>query len=112
LVLFYIMQTLIATGEQQQQGVSVVKMIDATMPEIEMEVVREIERPEPLDQIDNPPPEVPDRDTSMDNVGGLNIQRATVDLDLGLDIGNAGISVSDGEYLPLVNVTPQYPTRA
>jgi len=112
LILFYIMQMLIATGEQQQQGVSVVKMIDATMPEIEMEVVREIEKPQPMEQIDNPPPEVPDRDTSMDAGAALNIQRATVDLDLGLDIGSAGISVSDGEYLPLVNVTPQYPTRA
>lgn len=112
LVLFYIMQTLIATGEQQQQSVSVVKMIDATMPEIEMEVVREIEKPQPLEQLDTPPPEVPDRDTSMDAGASLNIQRAAVDLDLGLDIGAAGISVSDGEYLPLVNVTPQYPTRA
>lgn len=112
LILFYIMQTLIATGEQQTQGVSVVKMVDATMPEIEMEVVREIEKPQPLEQQDIPPPEVPDRDVNMDAGASLNIQRATVDIDMGLDIGSAGISVSDGEYLPLVNVTPQYPTRA
>lgn len=112
LVLFYIMQTLIATGQQVVQGVTVVKMVDATMPEIEMEVVREIERPEAIEQLETPPPEVPDRDVNMDSGPAINIQRAAVDIDIGLDIGAAGISVSDGEYLPLVNVTPQYPTRA
>lgn len=113
-VLLYVMQTLIATGEQVQQSVTVVKMVDSTMPDIEIEVVRQIERPEAIEQLDTPPPPTPERnfDDSMSSAPVMNVQRAEVDLDLGLDIGAAGISVSDGEYLPLVNVTPQYPTRA
>ena len=112
LLLFYMMQALIATGTALEQRVNVVKIVDATMPEIEMEVVREVERPEPIEQIDNPPPEVPERSTNLDNAPGLNFERASINLDAGLDIGAAGISITDGEMLPLVNVTPQYPTRA
>ena len=112
LILFYMMQALIATGSQLEQRVNVVKIVDATMPEIEMEVVREVERPQPIEQLDTPPPDVPDRATNLDNAPGLSFERTTVNLDAGLDIGNAGISITDGEMLPLVNVTPQYPTRA
>lgn len=54
--LFFVMQALIATGAQIEQNVNVVKIVDATMPEIEMEVVREIERPEPIEQLDTPLP--------------------------------------------------------
>lgn len=112
LVLFYLMQALIATGAQLEQRVNVVKIVDATMPEIAMEVVREVERPEPIEQLDTPPPDVPDRSTNLDNAPGLSFERSTINIDAGLDIGNAGISITDGEMLPLVNVTPQYPTRA
>ena len=112
LVLFYLMQMLIATGSALEQRVNVVKIVDATMPEIEMEVVREVERPEPIEQLDTPPPEVPDRQLNMDNGPSLQIERAAINLDSGLDIGNSQISITDGEMLPLVNVTPQYPTRA
>lgn len=112
LLLFYMMQALIATGTALEQRVNVVKIVDATMPEIEMEVVREVERPQPIEQVDNPPPEVPERSNNLDNTPGLNFERASINLDAGLDIGAAGISITDGEMLPLVNVTPQYPTRA
>lgn len=110
--LFFVMQALIATGAQLEQRVNVVKIVDATMPEIAMEVVREIERPEPIDQVDTPPPDVPDRQVNLDSGPSLAIQRATVQIDTDLSIGGASISISDGEMLPLVNVTPTYPTRA
>jgi len=110
--LFYLMQALIATGAQLESRVNVVKIVDATMPDIEMEVVREIERPEPLEQLDTPPPDVPDRQLNMDSGPSLAIQRAAVQIDADLSIGGASISITDGEMLPLVNVTPTYPTRA
>ena len=46
--LFYFMQALIATGAQLDQRVTVVKIVDATMPEIELEVIEEIDKPEPI----------------------------------------------------------------
>jgi len=112
LVLFYLMQALIATGSKLEQSATVFKIVDATMPDIEMEVIREIEKPQEIQQLDTPPPEVQERSLTMDSGPSLNLQRAVVNLDAGLDIGGASISITDGEMLPLVNVTPTYPTRA
>lgn len=112
LVLFYLMQALIATGSKLEQSTTVFKIVDATMPDIEMEVIREIEKPQEIQQLDTPPPEVQERSMNMDSGPSLNLQRAVVNLDAGLDIGGASISITDGEMLPLVNVTPTYPTRA
>lgn len=112
LALFYFMQALIATGGDLDQRVNVVRIVDATMPEIVMEVVREVERPEEIQQLDQPPPDVPDRNINMDGDNNLNISREVVNVDLDLNIGAAGLGATDGEMLPLVNIQPTYPTRA
>lgn len=110
--LFYFMQALIATGADMEERVNVIRIVDATMPEIVMEVVREVERPEEIDQLEQPPPDVPDRNINMDGDNSLNISRDVVDVDLDLNIGAAGLGATDGEMLPLVNIQPTYPTRA
>ncbi len=112
LALFYFMQFLIATGEAFDERVNVVKIVDATMPDIEMEVIEEIDRPEPIEEIQEQTPDVPDKQVSLDSGPALNVERNTVELDTGLDIGQQGISATDGDYLPLVAIAPQYPTRA
>jgi len=111
LSLFYFMQALIATGGALEQNPNIVRIVDATMPEIVMEVIREVERPQPMQEVDQAPPP-PDRNINMDNSAGLNVARESVSVDLGLDIGGFNIGASDGEMLPLVNIQPQYPTRA
>jgi len=112
IALFYFMQALIATGAALEERVNVIRIVDATMPEIVMEVVREVERPEEIEQIDQPPPEAPDRNINMDGDSSFNISRDVVNVDLDLDIGAAGLGATDGEMLPLVNIQPTYPTRA
>ena len=110
--LFYFMQFLIATGEALDERVNVVKIVDATMPDIELEVIEEIDRPEPIEEIQQETPDVPDKQVNLDAGPALNIERGSVDLDSGLDIGTQQISATDGDYLPLVAIAPQYPTRA
>ncbi|MEX2468287.1 MAG: energy transducer TonB [Pseudohongiellaceae bacterium] len=110
--LFYFMQFLIATGEQEDDRVNVVRIVDATMPDIEMEVIEEIDRPDPIQEIDQETPDVPDRQVNLDGGPALNIERTQVEVGGGLDIGGAQISATDGDYLPLVAIAPQYPTRA
>ena len=112
IALFYFMQALIATGGALEERVNVIRIVDATMPEIVMEVVREVERPEEIEQVDQPPPEAPDRNINMEGDNSLNISRDVVDVDLDLNIGAAGLGATDGEMLPLVNIQPTYPTRA
>ena len=112
LTLFYFMQTLIATGEGLDKTVTVVKMVDATMPEIELDVIENIEKPKPIEDLNEPPPDTPDKRINLDDGPALNIVRSEVAVVSDLNLGNASISITDGEMLPLVNVTPEYPTRA
>ena len=110
--LFYFMQFLIATGEAFDERISVVKIVDATMPEIELEVIEEIDKPEPIEELVQEQPELQERQTTLDSGPALNIERQSVEIDTGLDFSNASISATDGDYLPLVAIAPQYPTRA
>lgn len=110
--LFYFMQALIATGANLDQRVSVVKIVDATMPEIELEVIEEIDKPEPIQDDTDVVEEVPDRQVSLSDGPSLNIERASIEIDAGLQLSNASISATDGDMLPLVAIAPQYPTRA
>ena len=110
--LFYFMQALIATGADLDQRVSVVKIVDATMPEIELEVIEEIAKPEPIQDDTAVVEEVPDRQVNLSDGPSLNIERASIEIDTGLQLSNASISATDGDMLPLVAIAPQYPTRA
>ena len=110
--LFYFMQALIATGAQLDQRVTVVKIVDATMPEIELEVIEEIDKPEPIQDDTEVVEEVPDRQVNLSDGPSLNIERASIELDTGLQLSNASISATDGDFLPLVAIAPQYPTLA
>lgn len=110
--LIYLMQALIATGARTEERVNVVRIVDATMPEITMEVIREVERPQQIEDTAPPPPTATDRNVDMDAGPSLNIARTAVDVDVDMNIGGASLGISDGEMLPLVNIQPQYPTRA
>ena len=112
LSLFYFMQFLIATGEAFDERVSVVKIVDATMPDIEVEVIEEIDKPEPIEELQQEQPDIQDREQTLDSGPSLNIERASIEIDTGLELSNASISATDGDYLPLVAIAPQYPTRA
>ena len=49
--LFFFMQALIETGEGLDERLNVVKIVDSTMPEIELEVIEEIDKPELIEEI-------------------------------------------------------------
>ena len=106
------MQALIATGERFDQRVNVVKIVDATMPEIELEVIEEIDKPELIEEVVQDTPDTPEKQINLDSGPSLNIERASVEIDTNLSLDNASISATDGDYLPLVAIAPQYPTRA
>ena len=110
--LIFFMSVLIATGETLSERVSVVKVVDATMPDIELEVIEEIDKPEPIEELTEEQPELQEKQISLDSGPSLNIERATIDIDTGLQLTNASINATDGDYLPLVAIAPQYPTRA
>ena len=109
--LFYFMQALIATGEGLDEPLNVVKIVDSTTPEIELEVIEEIDKPELIEEVTEIVEEV-ERQVTISDGPDLNIDRSQVQIDTGLELSNASISATDGDYLPLVAIAPQYPTRA
>ena len=109
--LFVFMQALIETGEGLDERLNVVKIVDSTMPEIELEVIEEIDKPELIEEITEVVEEV-ERQVTISDGPDLNIDRSQVQMDTGLELSNASISATDGDYLPLVAIAPQYPTRA
>ena len=110
--LFYFMQYLIATGERLSDPIAVIRIVDATMPDIELDVVEEIERPEPIEEVVQEDVEIPDKQISLDSGPSIGISRQDIDIGDGLDLSPTSISSADGEQLPLVTIAPQYPTRA
>ena len=110
--LFYFMQYLIASGERLSDPVAIVRIVDSTMPDIELEVIEEIERPDPIEEIVPEEIDVPEKQINLNDGPSLALSRQIVDIGDNLDLTPASISSSDGEYLPLVIIAPQYPTRA
>ena len=110
--LFYFMQYLIASGERLSDPVAVIRIVDATMPDIELDVVEEIERPEPIEEIEQEDVDVPEKQISLDSGPSIAISRQDVDIGSDLDLTPASLNSTDGEHLPLVTIAPQYPTRA
>ena len=110
--LFYFMQALISTGGQIEENLRVIKIVDATMPEITLDVIEEIDKPEPIEKLSEQLPETPIRDINVSTVPGWNLTPTYSDVDAQLDVEHASISAADGDYLPLVRPPPQYPNRA
>ena len=109
--LFFFMQALIATGEGLDERVNVIRIVDSTMPEIELEVIEEIDKPEAIQEVVEQQ-EVAQKSISLSDGPALNIQRQEVAVETGLDLTSASISATDGDYLPLVAIAPEYPQRA
>jgi periplasmic protein TonB len=109
--LFFLMQFLIAMDAEQPERGESIRIADINMPEIEIEVQRIQPKPEMPDQPEELPdlPE-PDININAPTTGGIQIGRVAVDVG-GLG-GDAFLSATDAEYLPIVVIQPQYPQRA
>ncbi len=109
-----VMVTLIQFADRRLDESATVKLPEIAMPEVEIKTLRQLEKPQKPQLDDTPPPEVPqqafdniDGDAQIGALGGVDQLVAKLDLSMG-----AGLSASDGEYLPIVKVAPQYPRRA
>jgi protein TonB len=112
--LIILMVALIEMGDDKLDKTPRIKMPDIFMPETELMVNREVQKPEKPQVDEQPPPDIPQQDfDSIDadsNIGAINAPDSmTADLDLSI---GTGLSASDGEFLPIVKVAPQYPSRA
>ncbi len=108
--LFFIMQYLIATADPKIDETKQRKLADILMPEREIETNLKEQKPDKVDDPEEPPPDLDTPDVDMDmDVDVVNVApQAQVDV----SIESSGMATSDGEYLPIVKVAPIYPRRA
>ena len=113
LLLLSLMVSLIEFADKSLDQTQRIKLPDIYMPEIEIEIERLIEKPDKPEVDETPPPDIPRQD--FDKIDGNaavgRIVSGRINTGLDLNIG-AGLQVTDGEYLPIVKVAPQYPRRA
>ncbi len=112
--LLMLMVALIEMGDLDLNKSKSIKMPNIFMPEVELMANREVQKPEKPQVDEQPPPEIPQQDFDQidadSNIGAINAPDS-MSADLDLSIGT-GLSASDGEFLPIVKVAPQYPSRA
>lgn len=108
--LFFIMQYLIASADPKIDDSKQRKLADIHMPDREIETNIAEQKPDKVDDPEEPPPDLDTPDVDMDmDVEVINIApQANVDL----SIASSGMATGDGEYLPIVKVAPIYPRRA
>lgn len=108
--LFFIMQYLIASADPKIDDEKRTKLADIHMPEREIDTNLKEQKPDKVDDPEEPPPDMdtPDLDMDMD-VDVVNMA-PTAQVDLA--ISSTGMATGDGEYLPIVKVAPIYPRRA
>jgi protein TonB len=110
-LLLYVMQSLIQSGEKvlnEERGEFLVDYVRIK----ESQELRVIDRkPKPPPPPDSPPPEAPQPsfDTPIDS-RGYTMSKLTVETDASPT--GPGLVISDGEYLPIVQVQPNYPRQA
>jgi periplasmic protein TonB len=108
--LLFVMHLLIETG-QGSSDTTVARVVDFVRIERE-EIVQTTEnrpnRPDPLESA----PDLPQPEFAESFSSSFEIALAKPAIEFSTEIGGTGISVSDGEYLPIVKVAPVYPMRA
>jgi periplasmic protein TonB len=111
--LFFGMQWLIATGDIELADTS--DRIRVEMAQVrDIQDVRQVERkPEAPAEVEAAPEVSIDMSSSVDNVSGIGVEiSGTAMTAAPLAAGTGGFSATDGEFLPIVRVNPQYPSRA
>lgn len=108
--LFTLMFTLIATGVARIDRDSGIKIADIYLGETRIEAnIKEVKPDKPVEP-EQPPPELEaPRLASFDVKTAISVSFSPV---ANVNIGIGGLSVADGEYLPIVKVAPIYPRRA
>jgi len=104
LIIFYLMQALIAVGdvELNEKGI---RIADVTMPERDLELLMDIERPEE----EEPPPET--MPPEFDMTPPADLDNATPRPKFDFKGRKSGV-FADGSYVPIFKVPPIYPRRA
>ena len=111
LALFYLMQALISGADSALTDDKIGNLVDFVRVKQDQDVQKKQRKPKKPPPPDEPPPETPPQNFNV-NVDKTGFSMSGLNANVGIDIGSGGFGISDGEYLPIVKVQPQYPRRA
>lgn len=110
-LLLLVMQLLIKQDEVNLKTTDSRKIADIQMGETDIDVNVEVRKPDKPDAPEEEPPPVQEPTVIAETA---NTQTVSISPSLrgDLSFGGPSLSASDGEYLPIVKVPPEYPRRA
>ena len=111
LALFYLMQALISSADSALSDDKIGNLVDFVRVKQDMVVDNKQQKPKKPPPPDEPPPETPKVSLNV-NVDNTGFSMSGIDTSVSINVGGGGFGMSDGEYLPIVKVQPQYPRRA
>jgi protein TonB len=109
--LLLLMHFLIASNLKAPDDVVAIKIPDIVMPERQIETKYDTQKPDKPDEPEEPPPELPEPEFQPTDLSDSSVS-ISMNMDSNINIGGVGGFSSDGEFLPIVKVAPQYPRRA
>jgi protein TonB len=109
--LFFLMNSLVNNEMKEPDQAKQVKIPDMRMPKTEIVNRFEDAKPEKPQEPEAQPPELPEPEFAAPDagVGGINMQVSIVKPTFG---GPQGISLNEGNYMPIVTVAHEYPSSA
>lgn len=110
--LLLLMHLLIAADVKPPEEREDRKIADILMPERQIETNYDVEKPEKPEDPEEPPPAMPEPDFQQPDLTPSALNMSAPRVAPTLDVKGVGGFASDGEYLPIVKVQPQYPSRA
>jgi len=109
--LIFTMHQLIEANMKAPDEEEPIKVADVVMPETKIETKYDTSKPDKPDEPEQPPPDMPEPEFDQPDVdNALNMSAPAANADL--KVGGIGGFASEGDYLPIVKVQPQYPRRA
>ena len=111
LALFYLMQALISGADSALSEDKIGNLVDFVRVKKDQDLQTKQRKPRKPPPPDDPPPETPPQDFNL-SVDQNSFSMSNMNLSVNIDVGGGGFGISDGEYLPIVKVQPQYPRRA
>lgn len=109
--LVFLMHVLIQTNITPPGQGTKYKVPDIVMPEREITTEFDTRKPERPQEVDTPPPEMPDFDTPTPEMTNEGISISGPKIDKPEVAGPGGLG-GDGEMIPITKIQPQYPSRA
>ena len=109
--LIFTMHQLIEANMKAPDEEEQIKVADVVMPETKIETKYDTSKPDKPDEPEQPPPDMPEPEfdqPDIDNALNMSAPAASA----AVKVGGIGGFASEGDYLPIVKVQPQYPRRA